>query len=192
MVKRPCYFFPRLRERNFVEGDWNPLSWTLRPFHRNQALISIDRPTYHEQAATGPKCRRPPSPKLGIFNLVLLFTILFKNGPVVKVLLPTNTAHIFPDLDTIKDYIESFRYGCPPHAGGGIGLVKIIRQEQIFNSSEKVLKAWLLPLGQPDNLVVPQNVSCTERALLTLIGEFLAAGLVQNLMAGLHQIETAV
>ena len=126
---------------------------------------------YHEQAATGPKCRRPPSPKLGIFNLVLLFTILFKNGSVVKGLLLTYTAHIFPDLDTIKDYIESFRYGCPPHAGGGIGLVKIIIQEQIFNSSEKVLKAWLLPLGQPDNLVVPQNVSCTERALPTRIDE---------------------
>ena len=129
----------------------------------------------------------PPPPS--IFNLVLLFTILFKNGPVFKVLLPTYTAHIFPDLDTIKDYIESFRYGCPPHAGGGIGLVKINIQAQI---SEKVLKAWLLPLGQPDNLAVPQKVSFTDRALPTLIGEFLAAGLVHILMVGLHQIETAV
>ena len=123
---------------------------------------------------------------------MLLFTIIFKNGSIFKVLLLTNTAHIFPDLDTIKDYIESFRYGCPPHAGGGIGLVKIIRQKQIFNSSEKVLKAWLLPLGQPDNLALPQNVSFTEMALPTLIGEFLAAGLVHILMVGLHQIETAV
>jgi hypothetical protein len=34
--------------------------------------------------------------------------------------------HIFfSDLDSIKAYIDSFRYGCPPHAGGGIGLVTI-------------------------------------------------------------------
>ena len=25
------------------------------------------------------------------------------------------------DLSTIASYIDSFRYGCPPHAGGGIG-----------------------------------------------------------------------
>lgn len=25
------------------------------------------------------------------------------------------------NLEQIKAYIDSFRYGCPPHAGGGIG-----------------------------------------------------------------------
>ena len=25
------------------------------------------------------------------------------------------------DLEKIKSYIDSFRYGAPPHAGGGIG-----------------------------------------------------------------------
>ena len=25
-------------------------------------------------------------------------------------------------MDTIKSYIDSFRFGCPPHAGGGIGM----------------------------------------------------------------------
>lgn len=29
------------------------------------------------------------------------------------------------DLDSIKAYIDSFRYGCPPHAGGGIGLERV-------------------------------------------------------------------
>lgn len=31
--------------------------------------------------------------------------------------------YIFPFVDTkkIKDYIESFMFGAPPHAGGGIG-----------------------------------------------------------------------
>lgn len=26
-----------------------------------------------------------------------------------------------PDLEKIKAYIDSFRFGAPPHAGGGIG-----------------------------------------------------------------------
>ncbi|VEL39892.1 unnamed protein product [Protopolystoma xenopodis] len=25
------------------------------------------------------------------------------------------------DIEKIKSYIDAFRYGCPPHAGGGIG-----------------------------------------------------------------------
>lgn len=25
------------------------------------------------------------------------------------------------DLEKIKAYVDSFKYGCPPHAGGGIG-----------------------------------------------------------------------
>ena len=25
------------------------------------------------------------------------------------------------DIEKIRAYIDSFRYGCPPHAGGGIG-----------------------------------------------------------------------
>merc|ERR1712241_1316300 len=28
-------------------------------------------------------------------------------------------------LDTIASYIDSFRYGCPPHAGGGIGMERV-------------------------------------------------------------------
>jgi len=29
------------------------------------------------------------------------------------------------DLSTIQAYIDSFKYGCPPHAGGGIGLERV-------------------------------------------------------------------
>lgn len=30
------------------------------------------------------------------------------------------------DLETIKSYIDGFRYGCPPHGGGGIGLERVL------------------------------------------------------------------
>lgn len=30
------------------------------------------------------------------------------------------------DVGTLKDYVDAFRYGCPPHAGAGLGLERII------------------------------------------------------------------
>ncbi|CAF0877573.1 unnamed protein product [Rotaria sp. Silwood1] len=30
------------------------------------------------------------------------------------------------NIDQIKSYIDAFRYGCPPHAGGGIGLERVL------------------------------------------------------------------
>ena len=36
-------------------------------------------------------------------------------------LLTERAKHHNIQLDTIKSYIDSFRYGCPPHGGGGIG-----------------------------------------------------------------------
>lgn len=30
------------------------------------------------------------------------------------------------NVDQIKAYIDAFRYGCPPHAGGGIGLERVL------------------------------------------------------------------
>jgi len=30
------------------------------------------------------------------------------------------------DLETIKSYIDSFRFGCPPHGGGGIGMERVL------------------------------------------------------------------
>lgn len=37
-------------------------------------------------------------------------------------LLTKRAQHHSIDIAKIKAYIDSFRYGCPPHAGGGIGM----------------------------------------------------------------------
>src|SRR5690606_30683390 len=31
-----------------------------------------------------------------------------------------------PEGPGLKDYVDAFRYGCPPHAGGGIGLERVV------------------------------------------------------------------
>ena len=36
------------------------------------------------------------------------------------------SSFLFIDLQHIKSYIDSFKYGTPPHAGGGIGEYFII------------------------------------------------------------------
>ena len=30
------------------------------------------------------------------------------------------------ELDTIRAYIEAFKYGAPPHGGGGVGMERIV------------------------------------------------------------------
>ncbi|XP_060593999.1 aspartate--tRNA ligase, cytoplasmic-like isoform X1 [Ruditapes philippinarum] len=46
------------------------------------------------------------------------------------------------DLETIKGYIDSFRYGAPPHAGGGIGLERVT---MLYLGLDNIRKASLFP-----------------------------------------------
>ncbi|RWS25312.1 aspartate--tRNA ligase: cytoplasmic-like isoform X2 [Leptotrombidium deliense] len=46
------------------------------------------------------------------------------------------------DLDKIKAYIDSFRYGVPPHAGGGIGLERVT---MLFLGLDNIRKTSLFP-----------------------------------------------
>ena len=40
-------------------------------------------------------------------------------------MLKSRAAECGIDPETIKDYINSFRLGCPPHGGGGVGLERV-------------------------------------------------------------------
>ncbi|XP_060786416.1 aspartate--tRNA ligase, cytoplasmic [Neoarius graeffei] len=63
-------------------------------------------------------------------------------------LLTQRALHHGIDLEKIKGYIDSFRYGAPPHAGGGIGLERVtmlylglhnVRQTSMFPRDPKRL-----------------------------------------------------
>lgn len=48
----------------------------------------------------------------------------------------------FADLEKIKAYIDSFRYGAPPHAGGGIGLERVT---MLYLGLDNIRKASMFP-----------------------------------------------
>ena len=46
------------------------------------------------------------------------------------------------DLSPIKDYVDSFKYGAFPHAGGGIGLERVV---MLFCGLSNIRKSSLFP-----------------------------------------------
>ncbi|XP_015608905.1 aspartate--tRNA ligase, cytoplasmic [Cephus cinctus] len=46
------------------------------------------------------------------------------------------------DLDKIKAYIDAFRYGCPPHAGGGIGMERVV---MLYLGLDNIRKVSMFP-----------------------------------------------
>jgi len=46
------------------------------------------------------------------------------------------------DLTPIKDYVDSFRYGAFPHAGGGVGLERVV---MLFCALNNIRKTSLFP-----------------------------------------------
>ncbi|XP_064114710.1 aspartate--tRNA ligase, cytoplasmic-like [Macrobrachium nipponense] len=50
-------------------------------------------------------------------------------------------AHGIP-IDTIQSYIDSFKFGCPPHAGGGIGLERVT---MLYLGLDNIRKTSLFP-----------------------------------------------
>ncbi|EEB11131.1 aspartyl-tRNA synthetase, putative [Pediculus humanus corporis] len=46
------------------------------------------------------------------------------------------------DLQKIKAYIDAFKYGCPPHAGGGIGLERVV---MLYLGLDNIRKTSMFP-----------------------------------------------
>lgn len=47
-----------------------------------------------------------------------------------------------PDIDKIAAYIEAFRFGCPPHAGGGIGMERVV---MLYLGLDNIRKTSMFP-----------------------------------------------
>jgi aspartyl-tRNA synthetase len=45
-------------------------------------------------------------------------------------------------MDEIKAYVDAFRYGCPPHAGGGVGMERVV---MLFLGLPNIRKTSLFP-----------------------------------------------
>lgn len=45
-------------------------------------------------------------------------------------------------LESIKAYIDSFRYGAPPHAGGGVGLERVV---MLYLGLKNIRKTSMFP-----------------------------------------------
>jgi aspartyl-tRNA synthetase len=50
--------------------------------------------------------------------------------------------YIVADLEKIAAYVDAFRYGCPPHAGGGIGLERVV---MLFLGLDNIRKTSMFP-----------------------------------------------
>ncbi|CAH1773101.1 unnamed protein product, partial [Owenia fusiformis] len=46
------------------------------------------------------------------------------------------------DLEKVRSYIDSFKYGCPPHAGGGIGMERVV---MLYLGLDNVRKTSMFP-----------------------------------------------
>ncbi|XP_014300689.2 aspartate--tRNA ligase, cytoplasmic [Microplitis demolitor] len=46
------------------------------------------------------------------------------------------------DIDKIKSYVDAFRYGCQPHAGGGIGLERVV---MLYLGLDNIRKTSMFP-----------------------------------------------
>ncbi|XP_393437.3 aspartate--tRNA ligase, cytoplasmic [Apis mellifera] len=46
------------------------------------------------------------------------------------------------DLEKIKSYIDAFKYGCPPHAGGGIGMERVV---MLYLGLDNIRKVSMFP-----------------------------------------------
>lgn len=57
-------------------------------------------------------------------------------------LLTERAKHHGIDLSKIASYIDAFKYGCPPHAGGGIGLERVV---MLYLGLDNVRKTAMFP-----------------------------------------------
>ena len=69
-------------------------------------------------------------------------------------MLLANGARLGVDLTPIKDYVDSFNYGAFPHAGGGIGLERVV---MLFLNLDNIRKTSMFPQRPFPSIVAKSN-----------------------------------
>lgn len=57
-------------------------------------------------------------------------------------LLNKQKIYLIADTSKIAAYIEAFRFGCPPHAGGGIGMERVV---MLYLGLDNIRKTSMFP-----------------------------------------------
>ncbi|KAL3275816.1 hypothetical protein HHI36_020560 [Cryptolaemus montrouzieri] len=57
-------------------------------------------------------------------------------------LLTERAKHHGVEIEKIQSYIDAFKYGCPPHAGGGIGLERVV---MLYLGLDNIRKTSMFP-----------------------------------------------
>lgn len=57
-------------------------------------------------------------------------------------LLTERAKHHGIDIEKIRSYIDAFKYGCPPHAGGGIGMERVV---MLYLGLDNIRKVSMFP-----------------------------------------------
>jgi len=106
---------------DFYVLDKFPLA--IRPFY---TMPAIDSPA-HQAGASDPNGGYSNSYDFFMRGQEILSGAQrIHNADFLKKRMREHVTPVDPDSAGLKDYVDSFRYGCPPHAGGGIGLERIV------------------------------------------------------------------
>ena len=106
---------------DFYVLDKYPLN--IRPFY---TMPAIDSPA-HKEGASDPNAGY--SHTFDFFmrgQEILSGAQRIHNSEFLKKRMREHVTPVDPENPGLKDYVDAFKYGCPPHAGGGIGLERIV------------------------------------------------------------------
>ena len=93
------------------------------------------RPFYTMPSASTQASYNPKEPNVGYSNSYDFFmrgqeimsgAQRIHNAAFLEQRMREHASPVDPQSDGLRDYVNAFRYGCPPHAGGGIGLERIV------------------------------------------------------------------
>ncbi|KAK3702122.1 hypothetical protein LTR37_015097 [Vermiconidia calcicola] len=93
------------------------------------------RPFYTMPSASTQNAYNPSSPDTGYSNSYDFFmrgqeimsgAQRIHSASYLEQRMREHESPVDPKSEGLRDYVNAFRYGCPPHAGGGIGLERIV------------------------------------------------------------------